>query len=343
MTGRKEQLSSLSKIIEDYRQDEISPRSPELIDDWLQQFPREVQGPVLGALLHILEKTYISKEVFRSFLASLASTDKLSPGSPPAGFWSRANLLNIQQAGNSQREILDVFDEILRETHGIGVSQIGSQDGDFIYIDDCIATGSRLRSDICHWLQWEAPEKVILHVITPALFRGSWWVDAKIQEAAKDAGKSISLKKWRIPHLLMENRLSKRNQSDVLWPTSELDDDAVKQYVAYLTELGRPPTWRNQSVLSTSKVFNDAHERMLLENEFLKIGARIRNDQPNLPEKMRPLGYSNLDTLGFGSMFLTYRNCPNNCPLVFWIEQEDFPALFPRKSNTDVSDGEVFF
>ena len=82
MTGRKEQLSSLSKIIEDYRQDEISPRSPELIDDWLQQFPREVQGPVLWALLHILEKTYISKEVFRSFLAGLASTDKLSPGSP---------------------------------------------------------------------------------------------------------------------------------------------------------------------------------------------------------------------------------------------------------------------
>ena len=49
---------------------------------------------------------------------------------------------------------------------------------------------------------------------------------------------------------------------------------------------------------------------------------------------MRPLGYHNLRTLGFGSMFITYRNCPNNCPLALWVEQDAYPSLFPRKANT---------
>ena len=42
-------------------------------------------------------------------------------------------------------------------------------------------------------------------------------------------------------------------------------------------------------------------------------------------------------------MFVTYRNCPNNCPLALWIEQDDFPALFPRKTNAEVFDEEDFF
>jgi hypothetical protein len=236
-----------------------------------------------------------------------------------------------------------MFDAVLEETHGFGLSQTGSSDGDYIYLDDCVATGNRIRNDICNWLQDNTPQNIKLHVVTPILFTGSWWIDGKIKETAREAEKTVSLRKWRIEQFAMENRRNRRNQSDVLWPTSDLNDDAVQQYVTYLNDLGYPPTWRSPENSSDSKVFENSAQRMLLENEFLKRGSKIRNEQPNLPGNIRPLGYSNLHTLGFGSMFVTYRNCPNNCPIVLWIEQEDFPALFPRKTNTEALDEEDFF
>jgi hypothetical protein len=39
-----------------------------------------------------------------------------------------------------------------------------------------------------------------------------------------------------------------------------------------------------------------------------------------------------LETLGFGSTLVTFRNCPNNCPLAFWAGYPWYP-LFQRKTN----------
>ena len=39
---------------------------------------------------------------------------------------------------------------------------------------------------------------------------------------------------------------------------------------------------------------------------------------PNLNVYQRPLGNMVLEALGFGSLHVTFRNCPNNCPLAFW-------------------------
>ena len=57
---------------------------------------------------------------------------------------------------------------------------------------------------------------------------------------------------------------------------------------------------------------------------------------------MRPLGFMKLVSLGFGTFFVTYRNIANNCPLVLWWGDPDFPMthpigiwypLFPRRRN----------
>ena len=343
MTGRSENLVALSETIADYRTNEIPPRSPELIEQWLGQFPPEIQDAVLEALLHVLTRTYISREKFGTFLKGLASTERLSPGTDPSEYWRGVNLLNIQQGGSSQHETLAMFDEVLREAHGFGVAQTGSQNGDFIYLDDCIATGSRLRSDVCNWLNGNTPVNINLHVITPILFSGSWWVDERIQEEAKKEGKTIVVKKWRIPEFNMENRLRYRNTSDVLWPCSIPDNESVQQYCQLLEELGHPPVLRYPGNSGASGIFATDEEMRLLEEALLIRGSVIIREQVNLPGNLRPLGYSNLDTLGFGSMFVTYRNCPNNCPLALRIEQDDFPALFPRKTNAEVFDEEDFF
>jgi hypothetical protein len=58
----------------------------------------------------------------------------------------------------------------------------------------------------------------------------------------------------------------------------------------------------------------------------------VRNMCPLLKDFHRPLGLVPLQTLGFGSTIVTFRNCPNNCPLVLWAGHPWYP-LFPRKNN----------
>lgn len=45
-----------------------------------------------------------------------------------------------------------------------------------------------------------------------------------------------------------------------------------------------------------------------------------------------------LVTLGFGSLIVTFSNCPNNAPLAFWVDSPWYP-LFPRATNSDTSLG----
>ena len=298
----------------------------------VQQFPESAQEPLLEALAYVLNKTYLSRDRFRKFLAGLASTNKLAPSTDPGEYWRRVNFLDIQQGGNSQIEILEMFDEVLQETHGFSIDQTGSSDGDFIYLDDCIGTGSRVRNDVCNWFAEDAPEIVNLHIITPILHKGSYWIDNMIREAAISNGKKItSYRKWRLFH--MENRLAYRHQSDVLWPTSVPDHAAIQEYVSFLKGSGHPPVLRTPGNPGVSKIFEDDAQKILLEETFLARGCEIREEQGNLPDVLRPLGFSILDTLGFGSMFVTYRNCPNNCPLALWVDQDDYPSLFPRRTN----------
>jgi hypothetical protein len=78
----------------------------------------------------------------------------------------------------------------------------------------------------------------------------------------------------------------------------------------------------------------------LLEQQFLLAGLKIRSFYRNPQAVLRPLGYHCLKDLGFGATVVTYRNCPNNCPLAWWWDTAAIPAsrsrgrwypLFPRK------------
>ena len=338
MSKRDELLITFSKIIEDYRKGEVEPRSPELIGGWLLQFPKKIQDALLEALVYTFDKTYISRENFKAFLSGLALNEKLSAGTKPKDYWRKANILDIQLGGNSQKEILATFDEVLKETHGFQLTETGSKNGDFIYLDDCIGTGNRVRSDICAWIETTAPKKVNMHLITPVLYAGSWWIDAKIQETAKANGKTISLTKWRLESFQMENRLGYRSSADVLWPTEISSDPDVQGYAKHLKDLGHPSMLRSPGNRGASGIYKDDTQKILLEQAFLTRGCQIRRECSNLPDRARPLGYHNLDCFGFGSMFVTYRNCPNNCPLPLWVQQAEYPSLLPRKTNTQTSD-----
>ena len=131
----------------------------------------------------------------------------------------------------------------------------------------------------------------------------------------------------------LEDRRAYASSSDVLRPASIPDTVEVKQYVEAMTY---KPNLRIPGNVGSNSLFSSEEGRNLLEQEFLKAGVRIRQMCPNLGVTQRPLGHISLETLGFGSLIVTFRNCPNNAPLALWVG-DPWYALFPRTTNSQTS------
>ena len=224
--------------------------------------------------------------------------------------------------------MLSIFESQLLETYDLSIDDCGEDGTTFIYLDDVIFTGNRVFHDLSSWIHDTAPRKATVHAITIAFHRGGqYYARNKIAGAAKDAGKQIDISWWRCVEI--EDTRTNINMSDVLRPTHLPDDELV---AAYAAELKYPVAFRRAGSIGENKFFSSEDGREVLEQEFLKAGARIRQMCPLLGKYQRPLGNMVLETLGFGSTFVTFRNCPNNAPLAFWAGDPWYP-LFPRKTN----------
>jgi hypothetical protein len=127
--------------------------------------------------------------------------------------------------------------------------------------------------------------------------------------------------------MTIEDRKYYMTDSDVLRPTA-----IPPEAQSYVDALGATPVLRTGSKVGELGLFSSASARDLVEQEFLKAGVLVRQRCRLLPAQMRPLGSTLMKTTGFGSMFVTYRNCANNTPLVLWAGDPWYP-LFRRKTN----------
>ncbi|HXU21064.1 MAG TPA: hypothetical protein VN788_10820 [Verrucomicrobiae bacterium] len=324
---RKALLAAVASTIADYRLGEIPPLDENHVATWIGQFEQPVQEPMLAELDHVLKKTYISKPKVEAFLTSVLQSRQLV-GASPCDFWRSANFLDIQGGGSSQREMREMFSQQLKHVCGLRIDQCGLAYGPYVYLDDVIFTGNRVRSDLRNWINSSAPANVKVHVIVIAFHRGgNYYAKTGIAAASTAAGKTIDVTFWR--HLEIEDRKARNAYADVLRPASIPTDDLTQAYVQSLTH---PPLVRTGTLLGENNFFFSDSGRNLLEQELLKAGLRIRSQCPYLNIYQRPLGNMVLASLGFGATIVTFRNCPNNCPLAFWAGDPWYP-LFPRKTN----------
>ncbi len=327
MTNRQQLLESIAKTSSDYRSYDLAAPTLDHVDRWISQFDRAVQLPILAELDHVLKRTYFSMVDVTEFLSSLLNTRSLV-GNDPCAFWKSANFLDIQQGGNSQREMLALFSELLAENCNCCVRDCGKGTMDFIYLDDAVFTGNRVRRDIEAWIAEHAPNKANLHIISIALHSGGkYYADEYISSAMRAAGKEISVTWYSSKEL--EDRRTYNYSSDVLRPT---EIPAIQEVQAYVNEMTYKPTLRQPGHVGRNGFFSGEDGRSLLERELLIAGVRIRQMCPNLGVTQRPLGHISLETLGFGSLIVTFRNCPNNAPLALWVGDPWYP-LFPRTTN----------
>lgn len=331
MTERQNLLESIASTTADYRKGEVSVPTPEHVDRWAKQFDKGVQLSLLREVDHVLKETYVSFDRVVSFLRVMLETKKLA-GEDICAFWRGVNFLNIQKGGNSQTEMLALVEELLAETCGLGINQYDKRNMVFVYLDDGIFTGNRVRRDLESWIINQAPMEATLHIISMVLHsNGRYYAEEHIGKAARRAKKEISIKWWRAVEL--ENRKCERDQADVLWPTKIPEIEEVQAYVATMQY---EPILRKSGNIGINSLFSSEEGKTLLEREFLIAGTRIRELCPNLGTTQRPLGHMTLDTLGFGSLIVTFRNCPNNAPLALWVGDPWYP-LFPRTTNSQTA------
>ena len=331
MNDRDGLLASVAATTADYREGDLAPPTPAHVERWLHQFETSVQLPILQEIDHVLKRTYISRQWTRSFLAKLFENAKLV-GDDPCAFWTGVKFLDIQGGGGSQKEMLALFGQILSNRCGVEAADCGDVPNAFVYLDDAIFTGNRVRHDLERWIAERAPDESRVRVVTIALHTGGrYYAENKIKEAATTAHRRIDLEWWRA--ISFEDRKAYTTTSDVLRPASIPTDDGVEAYVAGMRF---PPNLRRGGEVGKLGIFSSEAGRQVLEEEFLKAGVRIRQMCPDLTPYQRPLGNMVLDTLGFGSMIVTFRNCPNNAPLALWAGDPWYP-LFQRTTNANTS------
>lgn len=309
MTERENLLTSIAGTIKDYRDGEIAVDPVnEHVSRWIGQFNPEVQVPMLRELNHVFQRTYVSKVAMRQFLTDIA--DRFS-----CEFWQSAYICNIQKRGISQSEIMGIFDEILKDKCGSAIEYRKSANGNLVYFDDAVFTGDHIINDLDKIIK-KISNKTQLYIIVIA---SHTYAEYRIERRFPRI-KVNMCRKWRL-----ENRKSWHKPMGGLVPTDVLRP----------SEIGK----RNR-VARASPLFSSVEGRELLERQFLNVGERIRGFAKNPNPNLKPLGYSNLES-GFGSLFVTYRNCPNNCPLALWYgDPSSHPShpfsrwypLFPRRT-----------
>lgn len=312
MSEKEQLLASVAKTIQTYRQGELPIPDSAHVARWLDQFTPAHQLSFLREFDHVMKQTFLTRASVIGFLQNLVTNPKLV-GADPRAYWLRANVLNIQKAGQSQRSMVALFGEALASQCGLSIDQCGSPDGAFIYLDDVLFTGGRIATDLGAWINNAAPKRATVEVILMALHTSGHYFLAsqRLRRLIDDSGKNIKVNFWQLVEL--ENQRHKRDDSAVLWPAVVPADHDVHAYIA--SEKKFPLQLRNPG--GALGPFSSEAGRQMLEHEFLVAGVKIRSKSKHPNDFVRPLGNSGFG-VGFGSMLATYRNCPNNCPLAIW-------------------------
>ena len=322
MTQRSELLASVANTIRDYREGEIPAPTPEHVDHWIRQFDPEVQEPILQEIDHVLTQTYWSRDQVRNWLDHLLTRGQFVR-KDPRSYWRQANFLRRQGHGTSQKDLLRLLDEVLCRKWGYSSFDCGEPGGPFVYLDDGLFSNDRVFQDLNDWIRETAPPVALVHVIVLVSHSlGEYGLSQRIAACTREHDKAIEVRVS--PESLAENRKRYRRNSDVLWPSEAPDDPHVRTFQE--RSITGEVFWRPLG--GQTKIFSSESGRSLLERAFVIAGARLVAKAQNPNPMMRPLGYSRFG-FGFGSMTATFRNCPNNAPLVLWWGDPAKPASHP--------------
>ncbi|MFN8471795.1 MAG: hypothetical protein U0822_06335 [Anaerolineae bacterium] len=326
-------LASIAATIADYRHGEIPTPTPDHVERWLCQFHPAHQPVLLSEMDRLLKLYYVSEATAQDFVRRLLTSKELF-GRDPRKTLRRTQFLATQRKGGSQHDLLKIVDQTMRQEHGLGLSECADTPTQYIYFDDCLFSGGTALEDLTEALPTLRPRSTLRLVFFAVYWDGVGYLQRALLPLTKKRGIRVTF--WRAHEFCNLPRF--RQRYDCLWPRTHFGDPAVQALADSIEAEGRPDarTFRPRESIEQEALFSSPAAREVVERAFLTAGARIIASCYEPTPVMRPLGYEGRPSLGYGAIFATYRNCPNNCPLALWwgIPGQWYPLL-PRKTREE--------
>jgi len=305
--------NKIAEIISNYRDGEFGIYNSSHVKRWIDQFDKDEQQIVLLETLEILKRNYITQNNFIQFVNTLIDSNAVYKRKKDT-YWKTVSLLDIQKNGNSQHELNRILAQIIQSRYSLPISQ-NANHNEFIYLDDFIFSGNRLFTDMQDWILDIAPQKCRVCIITIGWFTyGQWKTGENLKKLAKKSGKEIEFSFFSYEEFRLENRRFKKDYSERFWPTNSIIN--LDGYDNWLQAYNIKPEYRQVNT-EKNRIFS-TERREDYEKIIFKYGLKIVHFSSQNSSSIKPLGFSTFRDFGFGSTVFSFRNCPNNNPLVFW-------------------------
>lgn len=346
---KKELVESIFNKIKDFRKDEGVTVSMATVEEWAKQFGDDADF-MLAETDNILKQTYLTKEtaieLFRNYIKAHLKRHKYADIN---SYLRDVCYLNLQPEGKSQNVIVGMIEEIIRIDYGLNVADFAAFPKKlYIYFDDVLVTGKTILEDLTKWINKENRLKalndksIILEVDLIVEHRLGCSMMSYQLENYKCRGLIMdNVKIWRYyeieNHLKLPYYMGGQKLNAVAIPVkTELSKEVIEYWEALEADKHPEYAFREETRPATEEFFTSAENRKRFEKIVAEKGLYIINQiQGEVKPNIRPLGfiYPSYKTLGVGTLFFTWRNVPNNAPLVFWwdVPGHDWKPLFPAK------------
>lgn len=352
-------IEKIYRILKYYRKDDSDPSvriTPKHIREWIYQFDTRYQKVILQEVAHIFSKQYCSKAKAKFIIEKQLRKMSAAYGFKSVRvFLDNSQFLDLQAVGSSQKEMLQLTEQVLKAKFNYSISRCGRKSKTYsIYIDDALYTGNRVLRTIQKWYgeqfnkrrtNREAIRKGKTTVVLCFIFAHGHSYRKRVTQLRYSLGStarnnfglftefSIETDWFQLPNYrLIFPAPILRNK--VINAYREKVDNDVSAYVDGQFDIKNQRFFRRVDYEHSEMIFTSAFNRKIVEKQFLLKGIEILKKANVAKENVRALGYTlpSERSFGFGALCFTWRNIANNTPLVFWYSQSSrFIPLFKRR------------
>ncbi|MDH1883700.1 phosphoribosyltransferase-like protein [Empedobacter falsenii] len=331
-----ELANNIYEIIKDYRNHDGIYITPDYIIEWANQFGGDALL-VLTELNKILPETYISRDKAKqNILSHLESYLKLYSYTNITTFLIETQFIDCQLPHKSQPAILNLLEEVLMENYQESYKKyIDYPKKNYIYFDDVLASGSTIGKHCVEFLITKDDKEISfaqklenneINLSISVFCMHIWGFEFQKFRISKTPTLSEKISKkinwfWNYE---VQNHAKFNNQSLNVARPIKLANSKINGYLENLDATKYEDyAYRKINTPVKEVFFTTPENRINFENILIEKGIDIINMiQGDVKPNIRPLGLinPNYKIFGLGTHFFTWRNIPNNSPLVYWWE-----------------------
>ncbi len=346
-------IDNILEIVDDYGVDNLffQKLSKESVYQWIEQFNEDDREFLLEELLHLLPKSYLSKNMVREKLNLVF--EKLREDfnyDNVQDFLDETYFLDCQEDEKSQKVLLEFVDEIIQEKYEYSISDCGTKKIRYwLYLDDIFASGGTFRNDIIQEVENYGIEDFVnssIEIVGIFFIVHKWGKENTSYALSKKFGNKFKNKIKLYKSIFVDNypHVNSYNTNPKFNHIYPIECDQGIEFLDYLENSfdrdyplkHEKVAFRQSSYPLKEKFFSSKENRIRYENILLNKGIEIINSIDSLTAtSLRPLGMTppHFKTLGTGTHHFTWRNISNTCPLVFWWGTNGWHPLFPVQNR----------